>query len=55
MLFISIPFISLQESDAWITIQNLTSAETHLVAPAVYPLAPAVMTPHMTETLTYQV
>ncbi|XP_027238369.2 uncharacterized protein [Penaeus vannamei] len=43
-----------QESDAWITIQNLTSAETHLVAPAVYPLAPAVMTPHMTETLTYQ-
>ncbi|XP_071530041.1 uncharacterized protein [Panulirus ornatus] len=43
-----------QESDAWLVIQNLTSAETHLVAPAVYPLAPAIMTPHMTEMLSYQ-
>ncbi|XP_042212411.1 uncharacterized protein LOC121859559 isoform X1 [Homarus americanus] len=43
-----------QESEAWLAIQNLTSAETHLVAPAVYPLAPALMTPHMTEMLSYQ-
>lgn len=43
-----------QESSAWLTIQNLTSAETHLVAPAVYPLAPALLTPHMTEMLSYQ-
>ncbi|XP_045592197.2 uncharacterized protein [Procambarus clarkii] len=43
-----------QESSAWFFLQNLTSSETHVVAPAVYPLAPAIMTPHMNEILSYQ-
>ncbi|XP_042212091.1 protein ANTAGONIST OF LIKE HETEROCHROMATIN PROTEIN 1-like isoform X2 [Homarus americanus] len=43
-----------QESGAWFHLQSLTSSETHIVAPAVYPLAPAIMTPHMTEVLSYQ-
>ncbi|XP_071530020.1 uncharacterized protein [Panulirus ornatus] len=43
-----------QESGAWFNLQSLTSSETHIVAPAVYPLAPAIMTPHMTEVLSYQ-
>ncbi|XP_042205525.1 protein ANTAGONIST OF LIKE HETEROCHROMATIN PROTEIN 1-like isoform X2 [Homarus americanus] len=43
-----------QESGAWFTLQNLTSSETHVVAPAVYPLAPAIMTPHMNDVLSYQ-
>ncbi|XP_071530141.1 uncharacterized protein [Panulirus ornatus] len=43
-----------QESGAWFFLQNLTSAETHVVAPAVYPLAPAIMTPHMNDVLSYQ-
>nr|XP_045597436.1 uncharacterized protein LOC123757639 isoform X2 [Procambarus clarkii] len=43
-----------QDSEAWLKVQSLTSAETHLVAPAVYPLAPALMTPHMTQMLSYQ-
>ncbi|KAK8735218.1 hypothetical protein OTU49_005566 [Cherax quadricarinatus] len=43
-----------QESGAWLFLQNLTSSETHVVAPAVYPLAPAIMTPHMNKILSYQ-
>ncbi|XP_053645091.1 uncharacterized protein [Cherax quadricarinatus] len=43
-----------QESGAWFHLQSLTSSETHIVAPGVYPLAPAIMTPHMLEELSYQ-
>ncbi|XP_042879633.1 uncharacterized protein LOC122258024 [Penaeus japonicus] len=43
-----------QESQAWTHLQSLSSAETHIVAPATYPLAPAIMTPHVKDVLSYQ-
>lgn len=44
-----------QESGAWFILQNLTTCETHVVAPVVYPLAPSIMTPHVRAALTYHV
>ncbi|KAK4304902.1 hypothetical protein Pmani_023169 [Petrolisthes manimaculis] len=43
-----------QESSAWVLIQQMISAESHLVGPVVYPLAPALMTPHISSVLSYQ-
>ncbi|KAK3876091.1 hypothetical protein Pcinc_019103 [Petrolisthes cinctipes] len=43
-----------QKSGAWEWLACLTNCETHVVAPAVYPLAPAILTPHMKDIVLYQ-